>query len=144
MRFKVTAQSGQGTGVALSPDGTTIATVGAEGLTLLDARDGALLASPRGLGALRSLAFSVDGRFIATGGEDNRTTIWEAATGRPVRSVGGSDAAPITGVAFSPDGALLATADEAGLLKTYTVALDPLEAIGRAQITRELTDAECS
>ena len=144
LTYKVRAQSGLGTGVAYGPDAATIATTGAEGMTLLDARDGHLISSLGGVGALRSPAFSGDRRFIAAGGEDNRTTVWEAATGRLVRSLGGSDSAPITGVAFSADGSLLAATDDEGLLKTYALGVDRLEAIGGAQITRSLTDAECA
>jgi eukaryotic-like serine/threonine-protein kinase len=62
---------------------------------------------------VHSVAFSPDGRLVASGGGDfarpGRITIWDAATGRAVRSWAGH-AERINSVAFSPDGKRLASA----------------------------------
>jgi WD40 repeat protein len=55
------------------------------------------------------VAFSPDGRRIASGGSDRAAKIWDAQTGQNVLKLTGHDAA-ICGVAFSPDGKRLATA----------------------------------
>lgn len=59
-----------------------------------------------------ALAFSPDGTFLAIGGKDNTTRLFEVRTGK-------QDGDPLTGhskviraVAFSPDGSLLATGSE--------------------------------
>ena len=142
--FVARAQSGQGQGVAFSPDGTTIATAGGEGVTLLDVTTGRRLATFGGVGQLRSVAFSPDGKFVAGGGADARATIWEVATGARVLTLGGLDDAAINSVAFSPDGSLLTTGDDGGSLRGYALRIDDLEHIATSEITRGLTDEECA
>lgn len=65
-------------GMAFSPDGRAIATVGQDGvLRLWHAADGAALQKLPAAGApLYGVAFAVDGSFIATGGVDRRLTVW--------------------------------------------------------------------
>ncbi len=100
----------------LSPDGSTLAVcaAGPDGgrVTLWDIRSGNVRPLPRSLappdGSLvESVAFSPDGRLIATGAM--RTLIlWEARTGRWLRTLRGHKGV-IVSLAFSPDGKLLAS-----------------------------------
>ena len=56
------------------------------------------------------MAFSPDGRLLATAGGDDKTArLWDPATGDCLRALTGH-VGQVTGVAFSPDGRLLATA----------------------------------
>ncbi len=58
---------------------------------------------------VHGVAFSPDGRLLATAGWDGTARLWDPATGGHLRTLTGHDG-PVAGVAFSPDGRLLATA----------------------------------
>src|SRR5262245_3949123 len=58
--------------------------------------------------ALASVAYSPDGRFIATGSYDRTAKVWDAASGKELVTLMGHTAA-VEAVAFSPDGKTLAT-----------------------------------
>jgi hypothetical protein len=64
-------------------------------------------------GGSRAVAFSPDGRLLATGGQDGSVAVWETATGLRRLDFGGH-AGPVTTLAFAPDGRLLASACGAG------------------------------
>jgi WD40 repeat protein len=58
--------------------------------------------------AIRSVAFSPDGRWLASGAKDNTIKIWDVATGRLLRTLYGHGS-PVNALAASPDGKLLAS-----------------------------------
>jgi WD40 repeat protein len=60
---------------------------------------------------VRSLAYSPDGKLLATGSYDTTVRIWEAASGREVRVLRGH-AKPVHRVAFRPGGAQLLSAGD--------------------------------
>jgi WD40 repeat protein len=60
-------------------------------------------------GGVRSVAFSPDGRLLASGSLDTSIRIWDVASGLLLRSLNGRKGF-VTAVAFSPDGRLLASA----------------------------------
>ncbi len=59
-----------------------------------------------------SAVFSPDGTRIATASADGSAKIWDATTGKKLRSVKGSTYGSVWYAAFSPNGKLLATAGE--------------------------------
>jgi WD40 repeat protein len=103
--------------MALSPDGTRIATAHDQGhdipsaLRLWDRATGRLIAQLAHQGRITQVAWSPDSRRVASASYDRTARVWDAATGQPVtpamthRSI-------VDQVAWSPDGARLATRSE--------------------------------
>ena len=58
---------------------------------------------------IKSVAFSLDGRTLASGSWDRTVRLWDVATGRHKRTLKGHRKS-INGIAFSADGQMLATA----------------------------------
>jgi WD40 repeat protein len=96
---------------ALSPDGTILATAGADGAVILwDAKtldlqfrfDGAHGA------AATEVAFSPDGRTLVTGGADGRVRLWDPDSRRELATLLGHSG-PVGRSRFSADGRTLAT-----------------------------------
>jgi WD40 repeat protein/serine/threonine protein kinase/DNA-binding XRE family transcriptional regulator len=67
------------------------------------------------------VAYSPDGKYIATGSADGVAKIWEAKTGNLLHVLSGHTAL-IQWIAFSPDAKRLATASEDGTAKVWDVA----------------------
>ncbi|HKM90593.1 MAG TPA: protein kinase, partial [Candidatus Acidoferrales bacterium] len=68
-----------------------------------------------------SVAFSPNGRLLASGSSDNTINLWDVSSGRSVRQLIGHKG-QVFGVAFSPNGAMLASASADHTVKLWDVA----------------------
>ena len=70
---------------------------------------------------VRTVAFNLDGRLLASGSDDGTARLWDIETrrqvGEPLRSRGGN----VWSVAFSPNGKILATGSDDGTVRLWDV-----------------------
>ena len=71
--------------------------------------------------AVMSVAFSPDGKRLASASEDGTVKLWDAATGQETLTLKGHTDI-VTSVAFSPDGKRLASASRDGTVKVWDAA----------------------
>ena len=111
------------TGLALSPDGKTVA-VAADGLRLWATATGQPIGSPLpAADAAGGMAFSPDGKLLASIGTDGLARLWNTATQQQVgasMTAGGSGSGGA--VAFGRGGAILATVGGDGTVRLWNVA----------------------
>jgi len=77
---------------------------------------------------LWTLAFSPDGKLLASGAGDGSVLVWEAATGRGMRLLG-RHAGDVRSVAFSLNGQLLASASYDGTVRLWEMTTGRLDRV---------------
>jgi len=120
---KIPGHPGRGIlGVAFSPDGREVAVASGALVEVwgLDTRNRVL--SFRGhTGYVRAVAFSPDGRYLATGGAGQTVRLWDRANGNEIRALY-AHTSSVLALAFSPDSQWLISASGDKSLKLWEVA----------------------
>ncbi|MDH6243481.1 hypothetical protein [Mycobacterium sp. OTB74] len=129
--------------LAFSPDGSVVAAggqsyglgpiSGGEPLRLWNTNTGRLVATPKtgNYGTIRSLAFSPDGRRIATSSNERTVQLWDAGTGEPIRNPQ-SFQSQVRSVAFTDRGntVVAVSGDDVEILAGDPDARLPVETAG--------------
>ncbi len=122
--------------IAFSPTQRRLASTGDDGFVRLwDPATGEPLGQPisahaksiygHNAKAIHCLAFSPDGRILATGSRDKSVRFWDMASGATSGQPIIAHADTLLGLAFAPDGRTLATASRDGTLRVWDIARPP-------------------
>jgi WD40 repeat protein len=103
-----------------SPDGRALALAQGATVVLLEPATGRVWRLAGHTGDVHALAFSADGRLLASGGADRTSRLWDPATGAALRVLQGH-ADRVRDLAFSADGARLASGAQDGTLRLWDV-----------------------
>ena len=100
---------GAATEIQYSPDGTRFAVASTIGIWLYDADTGQEIDLLTGhTEHVLCIAFSPDGKTLASGSQDNTIRLWDANTGQQKKTLAGHTSG-VYSVSFSPDGKTLAS-----------------------------------
>jgi WD40 repeat protein len=118
------------TSLAIAPDGRSVIAPTDNGLSAFDLKTGRrslALPGPQRTNTL-SAALSADGKVAAGGFTTKQIVLWDARSGKPLRTLTGHISGVIA-LAFSPDGKQLASGGQDGAVRLWEVAT------GRAERT---------
>jgi WD40 repeat protein len=125
---------------ALSPDGTTLAVAGwgivegpnkkYAGVHLITLATGAMRTLRGHSDTVNALAFSRDGKLLASGGQDKTVRVWEIASGECLCTLEGHRDT-VYALAFSPTGEQLVSASNDGTGRIWSLESGKAEAVLR-------------
>jgi WD40 repeat protein len=135
------ASSGAPSVLAFSPDGQRLAVAIGKGkmtdkVRLWDVNTGKVILDGADRQTIRSLAFSPDGKSLATSGDDVR--LWDTATGKQLSTLRGHDGMVIV-VIFAASGRQLVTAGTDGTVRLWDLAATAKAPVAESGIGDRLT-----
>ena len=116
--FAGVARADQNAIAIASPDGKRQVVAQGEAIAMVDAASGKTIFKATGhKGNVTALAFSPDGKTIASGGADNAVIVWDAGTGKQLWTSAGTGI--VTLLTYSADGRQLIARDKDKVTRTY-------------------------
>ncbi|KAJ4864208.1 WD domain, g-beta repeat domain-containing protein [Trichoderma breve] len=109
--------------VAFSPNSRILASALGHIVQFWDASTGSPQRTLEGhTGKVRSIAFSSDGKILASSSDDNTIRLWDASTGSHQRTLVGH-IGKVRSIAFSPDNTILASSSIDNTIRLWDIAL---------------------
>jgi WD40 repeat protein len=133
---------GEVSGLAFSPDGERVVTVGSSGVKISQVATGRVLLTLQTKPTMPAVAFSPDGATVAIAGEgaESKTVqLWDARRGKLVTTLAGHTGA-VWSVAFCPDGKRLVSGSMDQTIRVWDLATEqPVETLrGHAGAIRQV------
>jgi WD40 repeat protein len=128
----------------LSPDGKQMALANSMDVRLYDATSFQMIGLPMygHTDLVTGLAFTPDGRLLASSGQDAAVRLWDTATGQPVGLPLAGHAQWIAGLDVSPDGRWLASAGGDTTVRVWDLDVQAWQSLACGIVRRNLHGAE--